>query len=390
MTQERMDSIEAYKSQIPAHVAMIVCQVLAALYYVVCRVVLVGGMNRIILSFYRDIVAMIILVPAAYFIDRGNRIKFSYNVFVRLLLLGLFGVYGSNYLLFVGIEFTSAEFTSALQPVAPALVALIAIVFGFEEIYWHRRDGQVKALGIAISCIGGVLMTFYKGPAVLPWKFVGDSIPWVPVNDNFPNLLATGTLNTLNTTFHDWGLTGWQFGALCLIGNTLCLALYLNLQGPLLRRYPAPVSVVAYSYGVGTILMGLTGAYAVKDPNAWHLSWNMNLAAIVYTGVLGSALNYSLISWSLHRVGPLFVACYLPVQPVAAALLALAIVGTTVYLGSVIGTVLIMIGLLLVTWAHEERRRLSLLSKLIFQRRYSDSFNFSNPREPLIEVRPHS
>lgn len=70
MTQERMDSIEAYKSQIPAHLAMIVCQVLAALYYVVCRVILVGGMNRIILSFYRDVVAMIILIPAAYFIDR--------------------------------------------------------------------------------------------------------------------------------------------------------------------------------------------------------------------------------------------------------------------------------------------------------------------------------
>ncbi|KAL2630445.1 hypothetical protein R1flu_015131 [Riccia fluitans] len=384
--REPVDYRNEQKSQIPAHIALLVAQVLAAVYYVVSRYALVGGMNRIVLSFYRDIVAMLVLIPAAYFIDRGTRIKFSKNVIVRLLLLGTFGVYGSNYLLFVGIEYTSAEFASTLQPTGPVLVALIAILFGYDAIYWHRRDGQAKALGVIISCAGGIFMTFYKGPAVLPWMQVGDAVPWYPVHESFPDPLISGTLRT---TIHDLGLTRWQFGALCLIGHSMCLALYLNLQGPLLRKFPAPVSITAYSYGIGAILMGLTGVYSVRDDSAWTLPWNANLAAVIYTGTVGAALNYSLVSWSLGRVGPVFVACYLPVHPVISAVLALVSVGATLYLGSVIGAAMILLGILLVTWSHKERNRLASLSRMIFQRRYSDSFTES-VREPFIEAQQHS
>ncbi|KAL3688350.1 hypothetical protein R1sor_014659 [Riccia sorocarpa] len=381
--REAGDDRNGQKTQIPAHIALLIAQVLAAVYYVVSRLALVGGMNRIVLSFYRDIVAMIVLIPAAFFIDRGTRIKFSKNMLIRFLLLGTLGVYGSNYLLFVGIEYTSLEFASELQPVGPPLVAIVAVLFGYEAIYWHRRDGKAKALGVLISCVGGIFMTFYKGPAVLPWRQVGDAVPWSPVNDSSP---VSGIPGPLRTTIHDLGITRWQFGALCLIGHAVCFALYLNLQEPLLRKYPAPVSITAYSYTIGAILMGLTGAYAVRDSSAWTLSWNADLASVFYAGIIGSALNYSLISWCLGRVGPVFVATYLPVQRVMSTLLSLVVVGTTLYLGSIVGTVMVLLGILLVTWSHKERNRLASLSRLIFQRRYSDSFNESI-QEPFIEVR---
>lgn len=50
-------------------------------------------------------------------------------------------------------------------------------------------------------------------------------------------------------------------------------------------------------------------------------------------GVISSALYFGLMTWAISRVGPLFVASYIPVQPVFATILALIFLGSTVYLG---------------------------------------------------------
>lgn len=52
------------------HVALLVAQVLSGGYYVVTKVALLHGMNRIVLSLYRDLVALVFLLPAALFIER--------------------------------------------------------------------------------------------------------------------------------------------------------------------------------------------------------------------------------------------------------------------------------------------------------------------------------
>ena len=52
------------------HFALLVAQVLSGGYYVVTKVALVHGMNRIVLSLYRDLVALVFLLPAALFIER--------------------------------------------------------------------------------------------------------------------------------------------------------------------------------------------------------------------------------------------------------------------------------------------------------------------------------
>lgn len=58
--------------------------------------------------------------------------------------------------------------------------------------------------------------------------------------------------------------------------------LVICMQAPLLSRYPAPISVIAYSYLFGTIIMGAASYFLVHDPAAWTLHWNVDLLAVLY------------------------------------------------------------------------------------------------------------
>lgn len=371
-------------SQLPVHLLMILAQLLSGVYYVITSIALVGGLNRIVLSLYRDIVAMIILIPAAYFVDKGNRVKLSWDVVLHLLVLGITGIYGSNYLLFVGIEFTSPEMSAAVQPFIPVATAIIALLFGIEIIHWHRRDGQSKVLGILASCTGAILMTFYQGPAIIKlWNDVGQG-GFTPSATSLkePSSTEIGTLGL----FSGWGITSWQFGGLCLIGNCLCMASFINLQAPLLKRYPAPVSVLAYSYGTGAICMAITGYFAVTETSDWALGWNADLAVILYNGVIASALSFGIMGWCLNRVGPLFVSSYIPLQPVIAAVLSLVFLGGTVYLGTILGSILVLVGLLLVSWSREETLRLASLTRAIEGTDRVHHPLTDTLKEPLIQV----
>lgn len=147
-----------------------------------------------------------------------------------------------------------------------------------------------------------------------------------------------------------------------------------------MKRFQAPISVIAYSYAFGTIMMGIASYFLVEDSSAWVLHWDIGLLAVLYNvsplhlysgiwstnlgscfrfqmakvaslliclrgvspswcawaflqGIISSALNFALMSWALSKVGPLFVASYIPVQPVSAAILALFFLKSTVYLG---------------------------------------------------------
>jgi len=60
------------------------------------------------------------------------------------------------------------------------------------------------------------------------------------------------------------------------------LNLVVCMQGALLKQYPAPVSVVAYSFLFGTIVMGAASYFLVHDSSAWIVGLNFDLIFVLY------------------------------------------------------------------------------------------------------------
>ncbi|KAJ7531879.1 hypothetical protein O6H91_14G062900 [Diphasiastrum complanatum] len=376
------------QSQLPVHLAMLLAQLLSGVYYVITKVAFISGMHPIVLSLYRDLVALLVLLPATYYFEKNNPLKLSFSVLARLFLLGCTWslslrlrplprhhihtytqkipgpsnmflykcrIFGSQLLLFAGITFTSAEFSAAMQPCIPVFIAIIAITFRVDKVNWCKRDGQAKVAGIVICCSGAAVMALYRGPSIFKSKQDPGGLTMNSASPTSSSLWMLGSL----TSGED--VARWRFGALCLIGNCLCMAASINIQAPLLKEFPSPVSVTAYSYAMGAMLMGFAGIFLVEEKGAWSLSWDVNLLAVIYNGMVASALNFGLMTWCVKRVGPLFVASYIPIQPIMAAVFASIFLGSQIYQSSLIGTSLIFVGLFLVSWAQEETLRLASL-----------------------------
>jgi drug/metabolite transporter (DMT)-like permease len=147
------------------------------------------------------------------------------------------------------------------------------------------------------------------------------------------------------------GLSGappgaWK-GELIMTGAVLCMSFYNVWSRPFIRRSSA-LGFLAVGMGSGAValvIVGLaTGRLAVLasfGPAQW--------TAGLYLGVAGGALAFILWVVALQHASPTRVATTMTVNPVAAALLANALVGEPVTLNLVLGLVAVFAGIWIAT-----------------------------------------
>lgn len=134
------------------------------------------------------------------------------------------------------------------------------------------------------------------------------------------------------------------------------MALYLTGQQLVLARYPQPLRVTLLAYAFGTaMLLGALLCGAGGDVS-WALPPHAR-GAVVYAGVVASGLNYLLLAWGNQVLGSSTVSLYLPLQPLAAALLARAALGTLIPPGVLVGGATLLAGLGAVTAGRGAARR---------------------------------
>ncbi|PNX83546.1 auxin-induced protein 5ng4-like, partial [Trifolium pratense] len=74
-------------------------------------------------------------------------------------------------------------------------------------------------------------------------------------------------------------------------------------------------------------------------------------------GIVASGIVISLQTWCIQKGGPVFVAVFQPIQTFLVALMAALILGDQLYLGGIIGAILIVLGLYLVLWGKTNEKK---------------------------------
>ncbi|KAJ7953279.1 WAT1-related protein [Quillaja saponaria] len=325
-----------------AHLAMAVQQLFFAGYHVITKVALDNGVNQFVFCMFRDLVALSILAPVAYLREKRTRPPITRHLLMSFFFLGLTGIFGTQLLFLLGLSYTNPTYAAAVQPAIPVFTFLLAVMMGTEKVNFLRYEGQAKVGGTLVCIIGAALIVLYRGPELVGYtdlNFVANS-----------DLSARSQPSPYEWLLLELGLDRFRLGVLCLIGNCTCYAVFLSIMAPVLKRYPANLSVAAYSYFFGALLMVGTTLLMTNGSTDWILTGS-EILSISYAGIIASGLNYGLLTWCGKFLGPALVALFYPLQPVASAFLSLIFLGSPIYLGSVLGGSLIIAGLYVVTWA---------------------------------------
>ncbi|MED6210437.1 hypothetical protein PIB30_064135 [Stylosanthes scabra] len=323
-----------------AQLALLMTPLIYGCYHIVTKVALNDGVNQLVFSVLRDLIALSVLAPVAYFHEKQMRPPITKTLLMSFFLLGLLGIFANQLLFLIGLKYTNATYAAATQPAIPVFTFLFSAIMGVEKVNLLRYEGMAKVGGTIICVFGALLMVFYRGPVVIGNEEI--------VMKNVSQTQIDGLKDIVFDQF--------SLGVMCLIGNCMCMGAYLAIQAPMLRKYPTNISLTAYSYFFGTVLMVIASVFMTNGITDWTLTGS-EILAVVYSGILASALGYGLITWSTKILGPTMVALYNSLQPFCSTALSLIFLGSAVYLGSILGGTIIIVGLYIVTWGSYRERQ---------------------------------
>ncbi|KAF8022774.1 hypothetical protein BT93_F0322 [Corymbia citriodora subsp. variegata] len=331
--------------RVQLHLAMLALQFGYAGFHVVSRAALNMGISKIVFIVYRNVIAFLLLAPFAYFLEKKERPAITLNFLVQFFLLALVGITANQGFYLLGLDNTSPTFASAIQNSVPAITFLMAAILRIEKVRIDRKDGIAKVLGTAFCVAGASVITLYKGPVIY-----SPEPPLHAVSPTWQTTLALGDAAGKN----------WTLGCVYLIGHCLSWSGWLVLQAPVLKKYPARLSVTSYTCFFGLLQFLVISAFIERDASAWLVHTGAEVFSIFYAGVVASGIAFAVQIWCIDRGGPVFVAVYQPVQTLVVAIMASIALGEQFYLGGIIGAVLIIAGLYLVLWGKNEERKFAL------------------------------
>lgn len=219
----------------------------------------------------------------------------------------------------------------------------MAVILRIEKVRLNRKDGIGKVAGTLFCVAGASVITLYKGPTIYS--------PVPPLNG------INGGSSISSLGLGDAKGKNWTLGCLYLIGHCLSWSGWLVLQAPVLKKYPARLSVTSYTCFFGLIQFLIIALILERDAQAWIFQSGGEVFTILYAGIVASGIAFAVQTWCIDRGGPVFVAVYQPVQTLVVAIMASLALGEEFYLGGIIGAVLIIVGLYLVLWGKNEEKK---------------------------------
>ncbi|RZC18280.1 WAT1-related protein isoform C [Glycine soja] len=124
------------------------------------------GMNRYVFVVYRNAIAALALAPFALIFERKIRPKITLPVFLQIVALGFVEPVIDQGFTFLGMQYTSASFASAIMNAVPSVTFVLAVILRLERVNVKEVRSLAKVIGTLVTFSGALLMTLYKGPQI--------------------------------------------------------------------------------------------------------------------------------------------------------------------------------------------------------------------------------
>ncbi|XP_039686136.1 WAT1-related protein At1g68170 isoform X2 [Medicago truncatula] len=226
----------------------------------------------------------------------------------------------------------------------PAVTFIMVVSLGMEKLNLRTKAGKAKIVGTIIGIGGAMILTFIKGVEIKMGSFHLNLLHHQ--NDVGSHSHAT-TISTGNTIL----------GSLYAMVSAISYALWLIIQAKMNERYPTHYSSTTLMSFWASLLSTMFALCFDRDLSQWRLGWNIRLLIVAYAGIVASGAMVVVISWCVHMRGPLFASAFNPLVLVIVALASCTMLNENLYLGSIIGSVLIVCGLYAVVWGKSKEMK---------------------------------
>ncbi|CAH8380286.1 unnamed protein product [Eruca vesicaria subsp. sativa] len=288
------------------------------------------GLSFYVYIFYSYVVATIVLLPLSLIFGRSRRLPSAkFPVFVKIFFLALLGLM-SGLVGLKGVEYSSPTLSSAISNLTPAFTFTLAIIFRMEQVRLSSSATQAKIIGTIVSISGALVVVLYKGPRVLT---------------------AASSPSTISLDQHlTSSNSSWMIGGLLLASQYFFISVWYILQTQVMEVYPEEITVIFFYNLFATLISAPVCFFAESNLTSWVLKPDVSLAAVLYSGVLLSSFGLAIHTWGLHLKGPVYISLFKPLSIVIAVILGAIFLGDALYLGSVIGSVILSLGFYTVIW----------------------------------------
>ncbi|XP_009772058.1 WAT1-related protein At3g30340-like [Nicotiana tabacum] len=306
-------------------IAMIIVEFGFAAVNALFKKVLNGGMDQLVASTYRLAVSAIFLAPLAWFFERNVTSKLTARIICSLFISALLGGTLTQYFFLLGLEYTSTTFSCAFLNMVPVITFILALLLRQETIKIKSRSGRAKILGI-IFCLGGALiLTLYKGMSLI-------------------NPSAGSRIETNHNK------KSWFLGSIFLFAGCFVWSAWFLVQARISKDYPYQYSSTAIMSFFGAFQSAILSFIISRNVSKWILKGGLEILSVIFGGMVGSGLCYVVMSWCVKQKGAVFTSAFSPLIQIFAAVFDISILHAQIHLGSILGSILVVIGLYFLLW----------------------------------------
>ncbi|KAL6272687.1 hypothetical protein ACE6H2_023379 [Prunus campanulata] len=303
---------------------LIFVQLLFTIMNLLYKVAAGDGINLTVLVAYRVCFgAAVMFVPSIIF-ERDCITKLTWMVLLKGFFCGLFGGSLSTNLYIESLSLTSATYTVAMLNLVPAITCILAVIFRLEKLSLQTTPGKVKIIGMVMGIGGAMVFNLYRGKEINMWSTRVDLLH---------------THGEPHTASHK-SPQGLLWGCMLSLGGCVSYALwFLVQQENQIKNFPYPYSSTALTSLMASIQSVIFALCVPRDWKQWKL------------GILISGLALTLMTWGVKKEGALFASVFQPVLLVMVALAGSFLLDEKFNMGSILGGLLIVVGLYTILWA---------------------------------------